>query len=181
MSSKNPRSAPSLLALALALASLALPASPVRAAWAVGNRLPELAASGLTGRIPATTNAVVLVDFWASWCAPCKRSFPELDKLEKEYGPRGFRIVAVCVDDKQSAMDTFLQARPVSFTTAWDAPRKGRLVEQAAIETMPTSFLVDRSGVIRHRHLGFNEKTSVAEYRREIEALLQEGSPSHEK
>ena len=181
MSSKSPRFAPRLLALALAVATLVLPASAARAAWAVGDRLPDLAASGLTGRISPTTNTVVLVDFWASWCAPCKRSFPELDKLEKEFGPRGFRVVAVCVDDKQAAMDAFLQARPVAFTTVWDAPRKGRVVEQAAIETMPTSFLVDRSGKIRHRHLGFNEKTSVAEYRREIEALLQEGTPSDAK
>ena len=139
--------------------------------WQVGDRLPAPAAYGLAGRLPANlAGQVVLVDFWASWCAPCKASFPVLDGLQRKYAGRGFTVLAVSVDDDPRKMKDFLAAHPVSFPVVHDA--RQQLVAAAGIEAMPTSFLIDRAGTIRFAHAGFKPETSPAELAAEIERLL---------
>jgi peroxiredoxin len=103
---------------------------------------------------------------------PCKHSFPELDKLYKDYQGRGFNLVAVSVDEKAEALQKFLEAHPVAFPTVHDAAQK--LVAAAGVESMPTSFLVDRRGVIRFVHVGFRGAATVKELRQELEQLLTE-------
>ena len=97
------------------------------AAVEAGGRLPDLAKMGLKGTLPATAGKVVLVDFWASWCGPCKQSFPALERLYEKYSKRGFVIIAVSVDEDADAMQEFLDANPVSFAVVHDAQQ--RLVE----------------------------------------------------
>jgi thiol-disulfide isomerase/thioredoxin len=137
----------------------------------VGDTLPDLTAVNLEGKLPDTLKGkVVLLDFWASWCDPCKESFPAMEELEKQYGPRGLVIIAVNVDENQSDMQDFLKTHNASFTVVRDAKQK--LVAAAGIATMPSSFLVDSSGTVRFVHAGFHGEQTKKEYRQEIEALL---------
>lgn len=158
-----------LLALALGLA-----AAPLLHAegWKENTALPDLKTFGLTGPVPDNLKGkVVLVDFWASWCTPCKASFPVMDELQKKYGTNGLVVIAVSVDEKKSAMDKYLSKTPVSFTTLHDSAQK--LVAAADVATMPTSFLVDRTGKIRFVHTGFEGDKTKAEYVRQIDSLLK--------
>ncbi len=97
---------------------------------------------------------MVLVDFWASWCAPCKASFPVYSRLNAAYAARGLVIVAVSVDDSAAAYSAFVARLKPTFATVHDA--KHKLVAQVQVPTMPTSYLVDRSGKVRFVHPGFH-------------------------
>lgn len=121
-------------------------------------------------RKDAAEARVVLVDFCASWCAPCKASFPELDKLETDYAARGFKVLAVSVDDQAATMRAFLKERPVTFKVLHDTDQS--LVAGADIEAMPTSFLLDAQGRILSVHRGFEGAKTVKQLRAEIEKAL---------
>lgn len=116
---------------------------------------------------------VILVDFWASWCGPCKESFPALDALHEEMHGRGLDVVAVNVDEDAGDAAAFLSGRTPTMTVLFDP--KGKTPEAYQVEGMPTSFLIDHDGNIRFRHLGFNSHTR-ADFQREINLLLQEAS-----
>lgn len=138
--------------------------------WKAGMKLPGLALPGVEGALPDLKGKVVLIDFWGSWCGPCKLSFPALNKIHADYKSKGVVVLGVSIDDDPAAMTRFLEAHPVSFPIVRDAAHK--LVESAAIEAMPTSFLVDTNGIIRSVHNGFQADKTEAEYRRQIDALL---------
>lgn len=137
-----------------------------------GDKLPDLASFKLEGSLPKLEGQVVLLDFWASWCNPCKASFPEMEKLHKSFAQRGLTILAVSVDEKQENMQRFVKSTNVSFPIVRDAQQK--LVAAADVKAMPTSFLIDRAGRIRFVHTGFHGDQTVKEYRQEIEQLLNE-------
>jgi thiol-disulfide isomerase/thioredoxin len=139
----------------------------------VGDKFPALADAGLTGgALPATAGHVTVVDFWASWCAPCKASFPAYARLHADYGSRGLVIVAVSVDEKPSAYAAFVKKMHPPFAALHDAGQK--LVSVVQVPAMPTSYLLDRSGHVRFVHQGFHGGDTEAELRKEIEALLAE-------
>ena len=144
-------------------------------AFRKGDRLPNLDTFNLEGNVPKTRGQVVLLDFWASWCGPCKESFPEMEKLHKEYGGRGLVIVAVSVDEHRENMERFVKSMNVSFATVRDAHQK--LVGAADVQAMPTSFIIDRAGKVRFIHSGFHGQQTVREYREQIETLLKEQAP----
>ena len=114
---------------------------------------------------------VVLVDFWASWCAPCRESLPQLDVWYREWKGRGFRVLAVNVDAEQRKALAFLKQKPVTYPVVYDP--KGFWPEQYAVKGMPSGFLVDRNGRIRAVHNGYKAK-DLPRIRQEIEALLAE-------
>ncbi len=157
-----------------ALAAAAwLAASTVFAVPKVGDPLP-----GWDRLAPQVKDAkIVLVDFWASWCAPCKASFPELEKLETDFAGRGFAVLAVSVDQDAAAMKQFLTRHPVRFKTTHDADQS--LVAAVGVEAMPTSFLVDAQGRVLAVHRGFEGARTVKALRAEIEQALPpaEGKP----
>lgn len=157
-----------------ALTTLALLALTLntQAGWKAGSLLPDLTKFKLEGSPPDLKGKVVMIDFWASWCGPCKASFPILNRLQREYGPKGFVIVAVNQDESSALMQAFLAEHPASFVTLRDAGNK--LVEAADVQSMPTSYLVDRSGKIRFLHSGFHGEKTTAKYKEEIEQLLNE-------
>lgn len=160
-----------LLSTVLVLAALAFPAladSPAKA----GQPMPSLAAVLPGASLPSTSGKVVLVDFWASWCGPCKASFPCLNKLHQTYASKGLVIVGVGVDDKAEDYKKFATKLGASFTIVHDSSHK--CAAAFAPPTMPTSYLIDRKGVIRHIHKGFKGAKTEAEYIAEIEALLAE-------
>ena len=103
--------------------------------------------------LKALSGQVVYLDFWASWCAPCRQSFPWMDRMQRELGRDGFVVVAVNVDRVRAEADQFLQKHPVGFRIAFDP--EGALAERFGVKGMPTSYLIDRSGQIHSEVKGF--------------------------
>jgi thiol-disulfide isomerase/thioredoxin len=166
----NPRAASRWIARLAAFAALAV---SLPAQMAPGKAFPLLSDSGLTGgSVPDTAGKVVIVDFWASWCAPCRASFPAYSKLQADYGARGLVVVAVSVDDTAEPFAAFVARMKPGFATFLDA--KHALVATVQVPTMPTSYLLDRGGKVRFMHAGFHGDKTVAELKTEIEALLAE-------
>jgi thiol-disulfide isomerase/thioredoxin len=142
----------------------------------VGDTAPDLGAAHLEGKLPDNLKGqVVLLDFWASWCAPCKESFPVMEKLHKEHSGAGLVVVAVSVDEKAVDMEKFLKKSPTTFCIVRDA--KHELVKATDVSTMPTSFLIDRAGMVRFMHSGFLGKETAKKYQEEAELLLNERAP----
>jgi cytochrome c biogenesis protein CcmG/thiol:disulfide interchange protein DsbE len=96
---------------------------------------------------------VVYLDFWASWCAPCRESFPWMNRLQSELGHDGLVVVAVNVDRERADADRFLREHPAHFRIVYDPD--GLLPEKFGVRGMPTSFLVARDGRVQSRHEGF--------------------------
>ncbi len=161
-----------LSGLAVALWVLVGPSAQAgTASLKTGDPFPDLRAAGLEGDCPADLKGkVVLVDFWASWCGPCKQSFPVMEELHKKYGPRGLVIIAISVDQNKKDMDKFLQKNPVSFAVVRDAAQK--LVARVDVATMPSSFLLDGEGKVRFAHTSFRGAETRKKYEQQIESLL---------
>jgi hypothetical protein len=136
-----------------------------------GDTFPDLAKYGLEGKLPELQGKVVLVDFFASWCGPCKESFPVMEEVYQKYSAKGLVIVAVNLDKNKADMDAFLKGRAASFSIVRDAGNK--LVREVKIPTMPSSFLLDKSGKIHSFHRGFKGEETKKKYSEEIEALLK--------
>lgn len=158
--------------LITAIAPILLAATLVMAApLKEGDAFPDLTTIGLEGSLPDIKGKVVLVDFFASWCSPCKQSFPAMQELQKKYAGKGLIILAINVDKKKSDMDNFLKVRPVDFTILRDSG--DTLVNQIKIPAMPTSFLLNREGKVVSVHRGFQGEETRRKYMKEIDALLK--------
>jgi peroxiredoxin len=157
--------------LAAALALLAPAAGAVEAgAPAPAIALPALA-QGAPVSIAAQRGKVVYVDFWASWCVPCRLSLPALDALHRKLGAQGFVVIGVNKDVSAADAERFLKRVPVGFALAADpADAVARAFD---VKAMPSGYLIDRRGVVRHVHRGFTEETAK-DLEREIRALLAE-------
>ena len=112
---------------------------------------------------------VVYVDFWASWCIPCRQSFPWMATMAGKYGAKGFAVVAINLDKSREAADAFLAKYPPSFTVAFDPA--GKTAEQFGVRAMPSSFLIDRNGKIVWSHEGFQPSRAQAMEERIAEEL----------
>jgi thiol-disulfide isomerase/thioredoxin len=162
---------------AMAGAALGFAAAAMPAQVKPGDPFPALDPAALTGAtLPETSGKVVFIDFWASWCAPCKASFPVYSQLYADYSGRGLVIIAVSVDDSPAAYGAFLAKMRPAFATVEDAQH--RLVGAVQVPTMPTCYLVDRTGRVRFMHAGFHGGQTEHELRGEIERLLSEGIPA---
>lgn len=129
----------------------------------------ELIAKDGPIRLSDYKGQVVLLDFWASWCGPCRESFPWMNKMQKQYGDKGLNIIAVNVDQERALAEAFLTELPAHFMVAFDSA--GKTPEQYQVMGMPSSYLIDGKGQIVASHIGFHpDKT--AEYEAAISALL---------
>lgn len=106
--------------------------------------------------LAAYRGKVVYLDFWASWCKPCRQSFPWLAEMQKRYGKDGFVVVAVNVDKERALADRFLGEVPHPFNVEFDPD--GALATQYGIEAMPSSVLIGADGKVITTHAGFFEK-----------------------
>ena len=110
---------------------------------------------------------VVVLDFWASWCVPCRRSFPWLNTMHQRYAEKGLVIIGVNLDADVEDAKGFLADYPAEFRIHFDTDAV--LAEEYGVEAMPSSFVIGRDGEIRARHLGFKVKQQ-----NEYEAILVE-------
>ncbi|MDD5229209.1 MAG: TlpA disulfide reductase family protein [Methylococcales bacterium] len=117
------------------------------------------------------TGKVLYIDFWASWCTSCVQSFPFLNQLTHEFGEKGLHIVGVNLDEKVDDAMAFLGHHPSQFTIANHGGEQ--CAKNFDVQAMPTSYLVDKHGVIRHIHQGFREG-EMEELKIQIAQLLVE-------
>ncbi|MBX3181103.1 MAG: TlpA family protein disulfide reductase [Polyangiaceae bacterium] len=115
-----------------------------------------------------TQGKVTLIDFWATWCEPCRDSFPVYDAIAKEYGD-DLVIIAISEDEEPNGIAAFHEQTNVSFPVYWDEGQ--RVAKDYDPPTMPTSYLVDRAGIVRYVHVGFNAGDE-ATLRSQISALI---------
>lgn len=102
---------------------------------------------------------VVYVDFWASWCGPCQRSFPSLDAIRNKYKDKGFEVIAINLDENVKDANDFLAKHSVSFPIAQDV--KGKTADQFKLKGMPSAYIVDKQGVVKQIVVGFDEKKKL--------------------
>lgn len=160
--------------LALACAAPARHAPPPPESPLVGTAV-EIAAQDLRGaevQVHADTGKVRVVDFFASWCDPCRAQLPSLDGLAREYGARGLAVYAVSFDDDRAAVDAFVANHGVSLPVLWD--QGGQTLSKAlGVSRLPTTLVLDRKGIVRFVHRGYGP-TSDARLEREVTQLLSE-------
>jgi cytochrome c biogenesis protein CcmG/thiol:disulfide interchange protein DsbE len=120
-------------------------------------------------QLSAFRGHVVWLDFWASWCGPCRQSFPWMQRIQKRFAERRLLVVAVNLDHERSDADRFLAAFPHDFSIRFDPA--GIWPTSMHVKAMPTSFLLDSDGNVVSVHAGFNP-ANESKYESEIEQLL---------
>lgn len=142
--------------------------------FAAVNKAPVIQLPALHGEVDLSIleGKVVYLDFWASWCEPCRESFPWMAAMKEKYGSQGFEVVAINLDKERELADQFLQAMNVNFIVAFDA--EGESAAKYSLRGMPGSYLIDRGGNIHASHLGFRDDDK-AQLEMAIQKLLQQG------
>lgn len=114
---------------------------------------------------------VVMLNFWASWCGPCRQEMPLLDEMHKKYESLGFKLLGVNVESETKDAERFLAQTPVSFPILYD--RENKVTTAYAVNAMPSTVFIDREGKVRYVHRGY-KAGDEAEYLNQIRALLRE-------
>jgi thiol-disulfide isomerase/thioredoxin len=138
----------------------------------------EPAAAQLPEAFGPVNAKVIWVDFWASWCAPCRRSFPWMNAMHERYAGEGLEIIAVNVDKERALADEFLGETPAEFRLHFDP--SGGLAESFGVQAMPSSFMLDADGNVLATHYGF-KLADTEEYEHAIRAALDEAAQSEIK
>jgi peroxiredoxin len=142
----------------------------------VGNPAPDFRVQSIQGARGVVSmhelrGKVVVLDFWGTYCGPCKASFPKLQGLNEKYSLRGLHVLGISEDepDDQAKIAAFADAYGAKFAIAWDKDKSIARVYRP--ETMPSTFVIDRKGVVRYAHVGFRDGDEV-EIEREVQELL---------
>jgi peroxiredoxin len=142
----------------------------------VGNPAPDFSVATVSGAHGSVSlkqlhGKVVLVDFWGTFCTPCKSSFPKLQALNAKYGGSGLQVVGISEDEAEdkAKIGTFASTYGAKFPIGWDEDRS--ISQRYQPETMPSSFLIDKKGVVRFAHVGFRDGDE-AQIEKEILDLL---------
>jgi cytochrome c biogenesis protein CcmG/thiol:disulfide interchange protein DsbE len=142
--------------LPFAAAALSAMAVPAAMAMQVGQEAPDFEVPSSDGgqlRLSDHRGRVVYLDFWASWCGPCRQSFPWMEQMHQRYAGQGLRILAIALDQKEADARTFLGRHRVTFTVGFDT--QGRTPRVYSVRAMPSSVLIGRDGRILATHQGF--------------------------
>jgi peroxiredoxin len=111
------------------------------------------ARAGGVVRLSELKGQVVMINFWATWCGPCRQEMPLLQQIHVKYEPLGFTMLGVNVEPDSVAAQNWLKGMPVSFPIVFD--RKSEVSSSFGVEAMPSSVLIDREGRVRHVHRGY--------------------------
>ena len=144
----------------------------------VGNRAPEISVVSMSRRgrtisLKKLRGKVVIVDFWGTFCEPCKKSFPKLQELNAKYADDGLEIVAISEDEAEDKdkIPGFVSAYGAKFTIAWDSEKSAAKLYN--LPTMPSSFVIDRRGRVRYAHAGYRDGEEE-QIEKELKRLLRE-------
>ena len=139
-----------------------------------GQAAPDFTLKSLSGeniRLGDYRGQVVLLNFWASWCAPCRQEMPLLNELHHRYAPLGFSVIGVNVEQDNTAARRWLEKTPVDFPILFDTDNK--VSRRYDIRAMPTTALIDRDGNVRHLHHGYVPGLE-ATYQQQVRELIRE-------
>lgn len=148
----------------------------VRAADLAGKPAPAFTAKDINGKEISLSDyqgKVMLLDFWASWCVPCREEFPFLVKFYRDHQKEDFTVLAVNIDDREENMRRFLADYDAAhiFPVIFDSEKS--IPPLYELQSMPTSIFIDKKGIIRYIHTGFND-TRKKEFKTELSTLLHE-------
>lgn len=157
------------------LLSLALMGLPLLAgASATQGPAPDFTLKSNSGKnlkLSELRGQVVLINFWASWCGPCRQEMPALEELHKRYASLGFTVLGVNVEQDPSKAQTLLKDIPVSFPVLFDT--QNSVSKQYNVKAMPTTVIVDRNGNMRYLHKGY-QPGYEQQYAEQVRALIRE-------
>jgi thiol-disulfide isomerase/thioredoxin len=166
----------------LAVLYAVLVITPVKSIMAAetGSAMPDCVLTSLADKQPYDLKQfkgkVIYVDFWASWCGPCAKSFPFMSELSTDLKDKGLQVIGVNLDETPADAQSFLGQYPANFTIAADT--NGQCAKNFGVKAMPSTYLVDRKGTVRHVHLGFRAGEAM-ELRALVEQLLAEIPSGH--
>jgi thiol-disulfide isomerase/thioredoxin len=124
----------------------------------VGKAAPDLSVKTVNGKGEITRDSlagkVAIVDFWATWCGPCKQSFPKLEELAKQNQGK-VQVVGISVDDKADGVADFAKSNGATFAIGWDDGHA--IANRWKVDSMPTTYILDGSGTVRYIHAGYHD------------------------
>jgi peroxiredoxin len=156
------------------LATLALGALPALAGVSSGGPAPPFKLTtrgGSSLSLAQLKGQVVLLNFWASWCGPCRQEMPQLEGIYKKYGKLGFTLIGVNVEPDSKAAQDWLKATPVSFPILFDTDSK--VSKAYGVDSMPSTVIIDRKGNVRLLHRGY-KPGEENEYVDSVRSLIRE-------
>jgi thiol-disulfide isomerase/thioredoxin len=124
--------------------------------------------------ISAHQGKIIYLDFWASWCGPCRKSFPWLNDMQKKYQQQGLVIISVNVDNEKALAEEFLTQVPAKFKVFYDP--KGKVARKFKLKGMPSSYIIDRSGKVVSTHVGFSD-SKKPKYEQALVQLISNNEP----
>ena len=147
--------------LLLAMSFLLMACTHVIASESKSMPAPQFALPGISGEktLEDYRGQYLYVDFWASWCGPCRQSFPWMNEMQAMYGAQGLKIIAINLDDVRDDAYQFLDEVEVDVDIAFDA--KGETAQAYSVQGMPSSYLINPKGEIVFRHIGFRPLDKV--------------------
>jgi thiol-disulfide isomerase/thioredoxin len=162
-----------LLQFLLSLVFIIISFTPLSLSFAQEIVAPDFVISSnqLPNKLSDLTGHVVYLDFWASWCKPCRQSFPWMNQMQQEYAEQGLQIIAVNLDTEESLAKAFLDKVPALIPIIYDP--QGNIASDYQLIGMPSSYLIDKKGKIRFSHKGFFSRTEAL-YEQELVLLLNE-------
>ena len=143
-------------------------------AQATKNIAPDFTLKSQTGKnlkLSELRGKVIMINFWASWCGPCRQEMPVLDQLYKHYRPLDFTVLGVNVEQNPDDAKSLLKDVSVSFPILFD--KENKVSKLYNIKGMPSTVLVDRDGNVRYVHIGYQSGTEQ-EYQQQIRTLIRE-------
>lgn len=147
--------------------------TPLSLSFAQEIAAPDFAISNaqLPNKLSGLAGQVVYLDFWASWCKPCRQSFPWMNQMQQKYAAQGLQIIAINLDTESSLAKDFLDKVPAQIPIIYDP--EGNIASDYQLIGMPSSYLIDKTGKIRFSHKGFFTRTEPL-YEQELVLLLSE-------